>query len=56
MHAADNLAADAVLGHGLGMTPDGAYRDYFAKVKREEFIAHHHQVTPSEIDQYLTLF
>lgn len=56
MHAADNLAADAVLGDGLGMTPDGAYRDYFAKVKREEFIAHHHQVTLSEIDQYLTLF
>ena len=56
MHAADNLAASYVLRDGLGMTPDGAYSDYFAKVKREEFIAHHHQVTPSEIDQYLTLF
>ncbi len=56
LHAADNLAASEVLGAGLGDTPDGAYRDYFAAVKRAEFLAHHHEVTPGEIEQYLTLF
>ena len=56
LHAADQLAQCEVLGKGLGMTADGPYRDYFAKVKRDEFTAHHHQVTASEINQYLTLF
>jgi len=56
LHAADNLATNDVLGAGLGMTADGPYRDYFVKVKRAEFMAHHHEVTASEINQYLTLF
>ena len=55
LHAADSLAANDVLREGLGMTADGAYRDYFATVKRQEFLTHHHQVTPSEVDQYLSL-
>jgi hypothetical protein len=38
------------------MTPDGPYSHYMAQVKRDEFTAHHHQVTQGEIDQYLTLF
>ena len=56
LHAADNLSRDDTLAEGLGMTADGPYRDYFVSVKRDEFTAHHHQVTPGEIDQYLTLF
>ena len=56
LHAADNLLGNDVLAKGLGMTVDGLYRDYFAQVKRAEFLAHHHQVTQSEINQYLTLF
>ena len=56
LHAAENLANCAVLEEGLGMTPDGPYRDYFVKTKKAEFMAHHHEVTQSEVDQYLTLF
>lgn len=56
LHAADHLASNDVLGEGLGMTPDGPYRDYYVGVKRQEFMAHHHHVTPREIEQYLTLF
>jgi len=56
LHAAENLAGNDVLRAGLGMTPTGPYSEYFARVKRDEFMAHHHQVTVSEIDQYLTLF
>ncbi|MCP3934661.1 MAG: type III glutamate--ammonia ligase [Actinomycetia bacterium] len=56
LHAVDNLAADDLFSDALGTTPDGPYRDYFVKVKRAEFMAHHHEVTQGEIDQYLTLF
>ena len=56
LHAVENLANCEVLEKGLGMTPDGPYRDYFVKTKKAEFLDHHHQVTQSEIDQYLTLF
>ncbi|MGI9623675.1 MAG: type III glutamate--ammonia ligase [Acidimicrobiales bacterium] len=56
LHAADNLAENDVLAGAFGDTADGPYRDYFAKVKRDEFLAHHHEVTQGEVDQYLTLF
>ena len=56
LHAADQLASCGVIGRGLGNTAEGPYRDYYVKVKREEFLAHHHEVTPSEVNQYLTLF
>ncbi len=57
LHAADNLAGSEVLAAGLGDTPDGSpYRDYFVDVKRTEFMAHHHEVTAGEVDQYLSLF
>ena len=56
LHAADNLAKNDVLARGLGQTADGPYRDYFAQTKRDEFMAHHHQVTQDEVRQYLTLF
>jgi glutamine synthetase len=56
LHAADALLGDTVLAYGLGMTPDGPYRDYFARTKRAEFLAHHAEVTVSEVDRYLSLF
>ena len=56
LHAADNLAASDVLRKGLGVTAGGPYSEYFAEVKRQEFLDHHHQVTRAEVDQYLTLF
>ena len=56
LHAAENLAGNDCLAAGLGMTADGPYRDYFVKIKSEEFMAHHHEVTPGEVDQYLSLF
>ncbi|MXZ99824.1 MAG: type III glutamate--ammonia ligase, partial [Acidimicrobiaceae bacterium] len=56
LHAADRLASNDVIGRGLGDTAEGPYRDYYVKVKREEFLAHHHVVTSGEVDQYLTLF
>jgi glutamine synthetase len=56
LHAAEALAENDVLRDGLGLTPDGPYRDYFVQVKKDEFTAHHHQVTQAEVDRYLTLF
>jgi len=54
-HAADALEADDVLRAGLGDTPTGPYSEYMAEVKRAEFLSHHEQVTPSEVDRYLSL-
>jgi glutamine synthetase len=56
LHAAEALAENDVLGKGLGLTADGPYRDYFVEVKKKEFLNYHHEVTPAEIDRYLTLF
>jgi len=56
LHAAENLATNEVIEKGMGNTADGPYRDYFVTVKRDEFLAHHHEVTAREIDRYLTLF
>ncbi len=56
IHAADNLAECSVLAEGLGTTRTGPYSHYFAEVKRNEFLTHHREVTPGEINQYLTLF
>ena len=56
MHAADNLVENHVIAAGLGDTPTGPYSHYFAKTKRAEFLAHHHEVTIGEVAQYLTLF
>ena len=55
LHAADRLQEDEVLGEGLGQTPGGPYRDYFAQVKRDEFMAHHQDVTAGEVERYLSL-
>lgn len=55
-HAADALQANDVLRSGLGTTHLGPYSEYFAKVKRSEFMSHHDEVTAGELDRYLTLF
>jgi glutamine synthetase len=55
-HAADALAADVVLRIGMGSTPQGDYIDYFADVKRREFMQWHDSVTQAEVDQYLSLY
>jgi glutamine synthetase len=56
LHATDELVADDVLRAALGQTPDGDYIDYFARIKREEFLAWHSAVTDWEVERYLTLF
>lgn len=56
LHAADELVRDDVLRRGLGRTPGGDYVDYFAQVKRAEFISWHSQVSPWEVERYLALF
>jgi glutamine synthetase len=55
LHAADELAADAVVSGVLNAAGDGV-ADYFASLKREEFFAYHSTVSPWEVDQYLTAF
>ena len=56
LHAMDELVGDDVLRTALGKTPGGDYVDYFAKVKREEFLAWHSGVSSWEVERYLTLF
>jgi len=56
LHAMDELVKDDVLREALGKTPDGDYVDYFAKTKREEFLAWHAVVSSWEVERYLTLF
>lgn len=56
LHATDHLVADDVLRAALGSGRDGDYVDYFAQIKRDEFRRITDQVTPAEIDAYLSLF
>ena len=55
LHAMDALVADDTLRATLGTGRDGDYVDYFAEVKRAEFRAINDQVSPAEIEAYLTL-
>jgi glutamine synthetase len=54
LHAADALVTDDVVRTALGKTRDGEYVDYFADVKRAEFMRYHAAVSPWEIETYLT--
>jgi glutamine synthetase len=56
LHAVEELTDDDVLRQALGKVPDGYYVDYFASVKRREFLSWHAAVTGVEIDRYLSLF
>jgi glutamine synthetase len=55
-HALEYLEADPVLREGLGKTPDGDYVDYFVATKRAEVRSAHAEVTPWELDHYLSAF
>lgn len=56
LHAVQNLEADDVMRAALGKVPDGDYVDYYAKVKRREFMDYHQVVSDWEREHYLTLF
>jgi glutamine synthetase len=56
LQAVETLVEDEVLRSALGKTPGGDYIDYYAKVKREEFLAWHSVVSAWEVEHYLTLF
>lgn len=56
LEAIDELERDDVLRAALGRGRDEDYVDYYARVKRDEWLRYHEQVTPWEINQYLTRF
>ena len=56
LDATRNLAEDDVIRKALGNTGTEDYVDYYVKTKQEEWNAYHEQVTPWEVQRYLTLF
>jgi glutamine synthetase len=57
LHAAEALEASRVISGVLDAAgKDPGVASYFARIKREEFLAWHSTVSSWEIDQYLTAF
>ncbi len=56
LDATRELEKDKVIREALGHTGTEDYVDYFVKTKQEEWKAYHEQVTPWEVNRYLTLF
>jgi glutamine synthetase len=56
LNAIIELESDDVLREALGKARTEDYVDYFINVKREEWNRYHEQVTPWEIEEYLTRF
>ena len=56
LDATRHLEKDAVIREALGKTATEDYIDYFVKTKQDEWNAYHEQVTPWEVNRYLTLF
>src|SRR5579863_482087 len=52
--ALEHLEGDDVLREGLGKTPDGDYVDYFVATKRGEVRSSQAEVTPWELEHYLS--
>ncbi len=50
------LEKDEALREALGRARDEDYVDYYIRVKRDEWSRYHEQVTPWEINEYLTRF
>jgi glutamine synthetase len=50
------LEEDEVLRAALGRGRDEDYVDYYIRVKRDEWSRYHEQVTPWELNEYLTRF
>ncbi len=56
LDAVGELERDEVLREALGRGRDEDYLDYYMRVKRDEWFRYHEQVTPWEIQEYLTRF
>jgi len=56
LEATQHLKHSDVLRKAFGNTGTEDYTDYYVKTKQEEWAAYHEQVTPWEINRYLTLF
>jgi glutamine synthetase len=56
LDATRELERDEVMREALGHARDEDYVDYFVGVKRDEWTHYHEQVTPWEIQEYLTRF
>ena len=56
LDATRELERDEVIREALGRAKDEDYADYFIRVKRNEWRQYHEQVTPWEINEYLTRF
>ena len=56
LDATRELERDDVIREALGHGRDEDYVDYFIRVKRDEWTRYHEQVTPWEINEYLTRF
>ena len=56
LEAVSELEGDEVIREALGAGRDEDYVDYYARVKRDEWNRYHEQVTPWEINEYLTRF
>jgi glutamine synthetase len=55
LDATRELERDDVLREALGRCADEDYVDYYLRVKRREWQSYHEQVTPWEVEQYLSL-
>jgi len=56
LEATNELERDDVIREALGRARDEDYVDYYLRVKRDEWHRYHEQVTPWEIQEYLTRF
>jgi glutamine synthetase len=56
LDATRELERDDVLREAFGRGRDEDYLDYYIRVKRAEWTRYHEQVTPWELDEYLTRF
>jgi len=56
LDATRELERDDVLREALGNTGREDYVDYFIRVKRDEWLQAHEQITQWEIDRYLQLY
>jgi glutamine synthetase len=56
LEATNELEENEVLREALGRGRDEDYVDYYVRVKRDEWNRYHEQVTPWEINEYLTRF
>jgi glutamine synthetase len=53
-HALEHLEKDDAIREGLGKTAEGDYVDYFIATKRAEVRSSHSEVTPWELERYLS--